>query len=168
MAWTAPYNSTTPYYREDLRLCMDAGPPVLWRTVFRHISQMTNWSHEKKNFLPSFPHCLPEDPMRSGLWLPSWGQLAEGVAASVKSINTLQAAKRCAENNSTLGSMAPRTTWQGRNLPGRCYRHNSFEVSKPIMGINTQYSASSEGLSMDHNVSLCICVSQWFALEPWY
>lgn len=68
----------------------------------------------------SFPHCLPEDS-RSGT-LAAQPKLACGGyddGLSIKSINTLQAVKRCAENNFTLLSVVPRTAWQERNLPGR-------------------------------------------------
>lgn len=140
-------NSTLPHGKEGLRLNMYPGPPVLRRTVSRHISPVTllvSWKEKLPRLLATpCPRRLPAGAPPGGTARRGRGCLP------AKSGNTSQAAKRCAENNSTLRSLAPRAPWQGRNPGGWCYRRSSFEVSKPIIRIDTQYSASSEGFSRD-------------------
>lgn len=119
------------------RAVLEAGSrlPVWWRSVSRHISQVSllvSWEEEHLHILSA---CLPADS-RSGTLAAQPRQACKGDGClSTKSINTLQAAKSDAENNSTLLSIAPRTTWQERSLPGRCYGNNSFEVSTLIISI---------------------------------
>ena len=106
------------------RLCEELRLDTLVRCHFCLMSE------EHANVLST---CLPEDPRRDTLAVPP-RPAYRGIAID-QPINTLQAAERCAKNNSTLLPIAPRTTWQERNLPGRCYRNNSFEVSKMIVSI---------------------------------
>lgn len=117
-----------PYGRQDLGfpfhedLCLD----TLVRCHF--------WSHEKKSIFTSFPR-VSQRTLGVALAVQPRPACRVCGCLSTKSINTLQAAKRYAENNSPLVSIAPKNTWQERNLPGRCYRNNPFEVSTLIISI---------------------------------
>lgn len=91
------FSSTVTYCREDLRWSMFSGLPILWRNVSRHISQMTPLVSWEELSMPSARGA------QGGTLAAQLGLACEGYSClSTKSINALQAAKRCAQNSSTL------------------------------------------------------------------
>lgn len=93
------FSCTVTYCREDLRWSMFSGLPILWRSVSRHISQMTPLVSWEELSTPSARGA------QGGTLATQLGPACEGCGClSTKSINTLQAAKRCAQNSSTLHS----------------------------------------------------------------
>lgn len=126
--------SLVPYWREGLRSSMHTALPVFEELCLDTLVRWHFfWSQEKKSFLTSFLH----GPL-GGTLATQLGSARRGRGSlSTKSISTSQVAKRCAQNNSSPPSTAPKTTWQERNLPSRCDRNNSFEVSKLIIVFTT-------------------------------